>query len=103
MEMLTWVDEVIPSLSGDPGDPTIEFYDGDLTKPMLALLKRIANEPDEWTCHVGGCKNAIGYVLHEPEDYHDTGGLRWEWTTVMQRGDKVWAVCEECSPESVYA
>lgn len=111
MNTLTWVDEVTVTVSGDPGDPDVEFYHPELTNQMIEVLQKVVNEPDEWSCQAEGCNIGrpgdrpapVGWVLHEPEDYGDRGGLTWAWTTVVQVGEKVFVVCEDCTPSNVYS
>lgn len=101
MDTLTWVDEVMPVVTGPIGDPQITF-DLDLPEPMLSVVQKIADEPDTWTCQAEGCTQLIGWVLREPDDPGDRGGLGWRWVSLVQVGAVVLAVCEECTPSNLY-
>lgn len=77
-------------------DAYIHEYDN-LPEIFDAALGDIVTHQDSRQC--GNCKDGVGYVLFDDDDYPERSGLKWKsvWL-IRELGGLVGLLCEECSP-----
>lgn len=113
-QTLAWVDietrpyDVIYSGGGydtGPEDSSTEIHAhvlAMLSPTMAQALEAVIDNPDAATCAANGCEHPVGEALVEDDERPSGGGLIWHWTALVDLGNRVLAVCEDCSPETLY-
>ena len=110
---LAWVTVEIPAEfsteeRGDYGEviamhPDPDRFPADGAADYATALGEVMAEADGAVCGLDECGQAIGWVLYEDDEAPWRGGLSWRWVSLVHTDAGVLAVCEECSPENLYA
>lgn len=106
-ERLSWVDVEAPPrmvaiLNPADGSPLGQYAEIDddlpMTDKMADKFRAVCDGVDWFICEANGCNTMIGWVLAGEADER----TEWRGTTLVQRGTNVLAVCDDCSPSTVY-
>ena len=121
VDRLCWVlvdsvPRMVSILDPNTGAPIGHYPDAvdvEMTDAMADRFRAVCDDVDSASCEAEGCQAgpdyrradgsrppaAVGFVLAGEADER----MEWRALALVQRGQRVIAVCEDCSPSTVYA